>query len=198
MHTDSVIIIDDAAKPSDQVTESHYAYITKPSTPTASYKGMSQLEGDCNSDSTIIYTPISNCKGIEGEKEYDSDTTNLGTQTAACSGAGGEDTVPLISSPTVNYKKTGSEEGSQNADSDSSGSYIETYMMDPTYDGPAYASQPCGKHGASYTPPGWKRILVKRRKSFLMSSTEMFAFISWKDCDVTSMHEADFCNFHEL
>lgn len=46
-------------------------------------------------------------------------------------------------------------------DSDSS---IETYTLDEDYTGPAYASQPCSKHGASYTPPGWKRIRVKRRK----------------------------------
>ena len=49
-------------------------------------------------------------------------------------------------------------------ESDSSESYIETYTLDEEYTGPAYASQPCGKHGVSYTPPGWKRILVKRRK----------------------------------
>ena len=49
--------------------------------------------------------------------------------------------------------------------SDSSGSsYIETYISDPTYDGPAYHSQPCNKHGASYTPPGWRKVMIKRRK----------------------------------
>ncbi len=46
----------------------------------------------------------------------------------------------------------------------SSESSIETYTLDEDYTGPAYASQPCSKHGASYTPPGWKRIRVKRRK----------------------------------
>ena len=52
------------------------------------------------------------------------------------------------------------------ADSDttSEGSYTETYICDPDYTGPAYASQPCSKHGCSYTPPGWKRILVKRKR----------------------------------
>ena len=48
--------------------------------------------------------------------------------------------------------------------SSSRGSYIETYTSDPNYDGPAYQSLPCGKHGASYTPPGWRRVMVKRRK----------------------------------
>ena len=34
------------------------------------------------------------------------------------------------------------------------GSYTEQYELDPNYEGPEYPSQPCGKHGASYTPPG--------------------------------------------
>ena len=46
----------------------------------------------------------------------------------------------------------------------SDGSYIETYTSDPTYTGPDYQSLPCGKHGACYTPPGWKRIQIKRKK----------------------------------
>lgn len=49
----------------------------------------------------------------------------------------------------------------EDEDSDSS---IEIYTLDEDYTGPAYASQPCSKHGASYTPPGWKHIHVKMRK----------------------------------
>ena len=43
-------------------------------------------------------------------------------------------------------------------DSDSS------YTLDDNYTGPTYASQPCSRHGASYTPPGWKCIRVKKEK----------------------------------
>ena len=49
-------------------------------------------------------------------------------------------------------------------ESDSSESYIETYTLDEEYTGPAYASQPCSKHGVSYTLSRWKRILVEGRK----------------------------------
>ena len=54
------------------------------------------------------------------------------------------------------------EESSQSSE----GSYTDVFDTDADYDGPVYASQPSyvGKHGASYTPPGWKRIRVKRRK----------------------------------
>lgn len=50
--------------------------------------------------------------------------------------------------------------------STSSGSYTDVYEVDEEYDGPPYHSQPCiaGKHGASYTPPGWKHRIVKRKK----------------------------------
>ena len=59
------------------------------------------------------------------------------------------------------------------SDTTSEGSYIETYTCDPNYPGPAYPSQPCSRHGVSYTPPGWKRIMVKRRKlEFHDSSNE--------------------------
>lgn len=45
------------------------------------------------------------------------------------------------------------------------GSWSETYIDDPDYTGSPYHSQPClsGIHGASYTPPGWKRVMVKRK-----------------------------------
>jgi hypothetical protein len=48
----------------------------------------------------------------------------------------------------------------------SPGSYTDVYELDDEYDGPTYPSQPCigGKHGASYTPPGWRHRYVKRRK----------------------------------
>ena len=49
-------------------------------------------------------------------------------------------------------------------DTSSDRSYIDQYELDPTYEGPAYPSQPCSKHGASYKPPGWKKRMVKRKK----------------------------------
>lgn len=51
-------------------------------------------------------------------------------------------------------------------ESESSGSYTDIYEDDPAYDGPVYQSQPCmsGIHGASYTPPGWRRRTVKRKR----------------------------------
>ena len=51
-------------------------------------------------------------------------------------------------------------------ESSSSGSYTDVYELDDEYDGPTYPSQPCigGKHGASYTPPGWRHQYIKRRK----------------------------------
>lgn len=43
--------------------------------------------------------------------------------------------------------------------------YTDTYVDDPDYTGSPYHSQPCFSiHGVSYTPPGWKRVTVKRRK----------------------------------
>ena len=103
-----MIIFDDrAATPNVQAIESH---ITKLSTPIAIRKGKSQLEGDYDSNSTIIYTPpVSDSKGTKVEGYYDSDTTNLDTPTASCSGMGHENMVPSMSSPTVNYKMTVSE-----------------------------------------------------------------------------------------
>ena len=53
------------------------------------------------------------------------------------------------------------------------GEYTDVYEADEEYDGPPYASQPMitGKHGASYTPPGWKRKRVKRAKIYLYEDT---------------------------
>ena len=50
--------------------------------------------------------------------------------------------------------------------------YTDVYEANEEYDGPPYASQPMitGKHGASYTPPGWKRKRVKRAKLYLTPS----------------------------
>ena len=57
----------------------------------------------------------------------------------------------------------------QDNSSNSEGEYTDVYEADEEYDGPPYASQPMitGKHGASYTPPGWKRKRVKRAKLYL-------------------------------
>ena len=49
-------------------------------------------------------------------------------------------------------------------DTSSDGSYIEQYELDPTYEGLARLSQPCSKRGASYTIPGWRKRMVKRKK----------------------------------
>lgn len=47
----------------------------------------------------------------------------------------------------------------------SDGSYTDIHELDPDYDGPCYPSQACfGLHGVSYTPPGWRRRRVKRKK----------------------------------
>ena len=47
----------------------------------------------------------------------------------------------------------------------SDGSYTDIHEADPDYDGPCYPSQPCfGHHGVSYTPPGWRRRRIKRKK----------------------------------
>lgn len=102
-----------------------------------------KLSYDPDSDDTILYTPDKafdpdNVRSVSDD-EFDSDATRLDTPDTKVSG---------------------------NADSDStsSGSYIETYTSDPSYTGPTYASLPCSRHGVSYTPPGWKRVSVKRRK----------------------------------
>ena len=60
----------------------------------------------------------------------------------------------------------------QQDSSNSEGEYTDVYEADEEYDGPPYASQPMitGKHGASYTPPGWKRKRVKRAKLYLTPS----------------------------
>ena len=60
----------------------------------------------------------------------------------------------------------------------SDGSYIETYTSDPSYTGPDYQSLPCCKHGACYTPPGWKCIQIKRKKlEFSCSGEESLTHI---------------------
>lgn len=67
------------------------------------------------------------------------------------------------SDATILYSYTASD---HEQDESSSGSYLDVYDLDPEYDGLPYHSQPVigGKHGASYTPPGWKHLRVKRRK----------------------------------
>lgn len=60
----------------------------------------------------------------------------------------------------------------EDAAESSSGSYTDIYEDDPTYDGPVYHSQPCmsGIHGASYTPPGWRRRTIKRKSMRLLEN----------------------------
>lgn len=60
----------------------------------------------------------------------------------------------------------------QDSSSNSEGEYTDVYEADKEYDEPPYASQPMitGKHGASYTPPGWKSKRVKQEKLYLTPS----------------------------
>ncbi len=47
---------------------------------------------------------------------------------------------------------------------DSSIEYVSEYEEDPDYDGPKSASQPFpGRHGASYTPNGWRKVYRPRK-----------------------------------
>ena len=96
-----------------------------------------KLSYEPDSDDTILYTP---------DKAFDPDNVRS--------------VIDATRLDTPDTKVSGS------ADSDSSccGSYIETYTSDPSYTGPTYASLPCSRHGVSYTPPGWKRVSVKRRE----------------------------------
>ena len=61
----------------------------------------------------------------------------------------------------------------QDNTSNSEGEYTDVYEADEEYDRPPYASQPMitGKHGASYTPPGWKRELSRQNFISLQVST---------------------------
>ena len=114
-------------------------------------KSCVKADSDTDSDDTRLDTPVnefdpdatSDYSYKSSDEEVDSDATTL-------------DTPPSVGEIYEAFKS---------ALSDSSGSsYIETYIGDPSYDGPAYHSQPCSKHGASYTPPGWKKVMIKRRK----------------------------------
>lgn len=70
------------------------------------------------------------------------------------------------SDATIDYSYQASQSPVTCNSPSSSGSYTDVYELDNDYDGPAYPSQPVigGKHGASYTPPGWKHRLVKRKR----------------------------------
>ena len=71
-----------------------------------------------------------------------------------------------LTEPAKSDHESTNEDAPQEYDSTSSGSWTDTYVDDPDYTGSPYHSQPCftGKYGASYTPPGWKRITVKRKR----------------------------------
>ena len=110
-----------------------------------------KTDSDANSDETRLDSPVNefdpdatvDYSYKSSDEEVDSDATTL-------------DTPPSVGEIYEAFKS---------ALSDSSGSsYIETYIGDSSYDGPAYHSQPCSKHGASYTPPGCKKVMTKRRK----------------------------------
>ena len=132
----------------DVGTQTCFKFADKINVPTGDYDFLetsshSTPKLSYDSDDTILYTPD---KAFDPDKlrsvsddEFDSDVTRLNT-------------------PDI---KVSLDVGS---DSTSSGSYIETYTSDPRYTGPAYASQPCSRHGVLYTLPGWKRVSVKSRK----------------------------------
>ena len=53
----------------------------------------------------------------------------------------------------------------QDEDHEADSSWTDEYDNEPNYQGPVYQSQPCFcKQGVSYTPPGFVRRRVKRRK----------------------------------
>ena len=136
------------------------AEVTQPNTPNNGY----------NLDATTIIIPE--------DEYYDSDATRLDSP----ANPGTHDVIDNSDATTIledqydsdvtrldTPTKADKHDLELESDTSSDGSYIETYTSDPSYTGPAYQSQPCGKHGASYTPPGWKRILIKRKKLFLCS-----------------------------
>ena len=49
--------------------------------------------------------------------------------------------------------------------SDENTEYIEEFVLDKNYTGPPSQSQACYKRGISYTPPGWKKIYRKVKRS---------------------------------
>lgn len=103
---------------------------------------------DVDSDETKLDTPV---------KEFDPDATL--NYSYKVSDEEGDSDATLLDTPQFITEKE------SDIHSESSGSsYIETYITDPSYTGPAYQSQRCSKHGASYNPPGWKKVMMKRRK----------------------------------
>ena len=84
------------------------------------YKGKTELEEAYDSNSTIIYEATANVE-TGGEEEYDSDDIRLDSPTTVAIGPGDQDEGDC----TVNYKDIGIED--HDADTDSSGLYIETY-----------------------------------------------------------------------
>ena len=58
----------------------------------------------------------------------------------------------------------------------SEGSSTDIHELDPDYDGPCYPSQACfGRHGVSYTPPGWRRRRIKRKKLMTRDVSEEYS-----------------------
>ena len=95
-----------------------------------------KANSDADSDETRLYTPVN---------EFDPDAT-INYSYKASDEEVDSDAMRLDTPQSVGeiYEALGS------AQSDSAGSsYIETYIVDPSYDGPAYHSLPCSKHGAS-------------------------------------------------
>ena len=57
------------------------------------------------------------------------------------------------------------EDHEDHEDHEADSSWTDEYDNEPNYQGPVYHSQPCFcKRGVSYTPPGYVRRRVKRRK----------------------------------
>ena len=52
----------------------------------------------------------------------------------------------------------------------------DEYVQDESYEGLPYHSQPCSKRGISYTPPGWKKVLTKRKKENIKTACKKIHF----------------------
>ena len=63
------------------------------------------------------------------------------------------------------YVDSGSDiESGSSIPSDSDVEYTPVHVLDSEYTGEISQSQACFKHGVSYTPPGWKRVYIKRKR----------------------------------
>ena len=100
---------------------------------------------------------------IMQHKSTDTSDLVVGSQSDSCDAPG----TSGCSTSTVHADHSNDEEDSDattlNSEvRESSSSEESMYEIDPDYKGPISQSQPGQKHGASYTPPGWKKVYKKR------------------------------------